>query len=337
MGLGNVLDPPVWRAMKSQQNKLVEKFEVAVAQRVSRLVTGQEAAVLAAVSGGADSMALVAALARTRVRSVEAVVVDHGLREESTAEAEAVRRAVEGLGVRCEVRALALERGPGVEARARAARYAALEEVRVARGLAVVATGHTASDQSETVLMRLARGAALGGAAGILARREDAVVRPLLFATREDVHAYTAALGLATVADPMNRDRQFLRVRVRLDALPALEAAAGPGVARALARFAAFAAEDDAHLAEEAAAALDAARVEGGLRWDKVEALAGPLRRRALAAFLAEAELPVDAELLEDVLAAVAARRTATLPKDKLLACEGGLLRVVPAPPRKAR
>lgn len=118
-----------------------------------------------------------------------------------------VQRLAAELGVPVHTSALALSPGPGVEARARMARYGALEALRHGRGLDVIATAHTASDQAETLLMRLARGCALAGAAGVLERRADAIVRPLLFATRDEVREYAAATATAWVSDPMNDDR----------------------------------------------------------------------------------------------------------------------------------
>ncbi len=284
-------------------------------------------------------MAMLTAVARISGRlglRVEVASLNHGLRPEAAAEVELVRGLAARHGLAFHTRCLEVAKGAGVEAAARSARYAALEELRAARELDFVATAHTASDQAETLLMRLSRGAALGGASGIRARREDRVIRPLLFATRADVEAYVAALKLPTASDAMNRDPAYLRVRVRREVLPALEAAAGPGAAQALARFAAYAAEDDAWLNGQADRAWDRlAHADGTLDAAGVRALDRPLRRRIVARFLVGAGLPVDGALVEDVIAALDQRRLATLPRDRVLDGGAAALEVVPAPPRR--
>lgn len=224
----------------------------------------------------------------------------------------------------------------GVEAAARTARYTALEALRLARGLDRVATGHTASDQAETLLMRLARGTSLSGAASIHEARTDQVIRPLLFATRGEVEAYVAARKLEVARDAMNDDPGFFRVRIRQDVLPALEKAAGPGAERALARFAALAAEDEAWLSAEAARAMSLVHwpQDDTLEAEALSALGAPIARRVLAKWLTGQGVPLDGALLEDSLRAARDRSTATLPGDRVLACSNGRVKVVPAPAR---
>lgn len=279
-------------------------------------------------------MAMLVALNRLGVKLTVACV-DHGLRPDSAHEVELVRDHSARLGVPFEAVSVVVHARGGLEAAARQVRYAALERVRVARGCDAVATGHTASDQAETVLMRLGRGAALGGAAGILERRGDAVVRPLLRVTRAQTHGYVEALGLAVAHDPMNDDLAFTRVRVRRAALPALVEATGPGTERALGRFALLAREDDELLSAQAATALArTVLADGGLDRVALLSLERPIRRRVLATFLELAAVPLDGELLEDCLASIERSATATLPLDKVLAVEQGVVRVVRAPPR---
>ena len=171
--------------------------------------------VLLAVSGGADSTALLVGTTLVSAElglTVEVATLDHGLRPEAAREVKAVEELAARHGLPCHVRSLGLQAGAGLELRARQARYAALEAVRLERGLAAVATAHTASDQAETILMRLARGSSLKGAAGILPRR-GSVVRPLLECTREHVEAFLREQGQGFVVDPMNVDRQLFRAR----------------------------------------------------------------------------------------------------------------------------
>jgi tRNA(Ile)-lysidine synthase len=211
--------------------------------------------VLAACSGGPDSLALAAALAFVAPRAGlrgGAVTVDHGLQEGSADRAAAVAATLGGLGLD-PVRAVAVtvDGGGGPEAAARTARYAALEAAAADLGAAAVLLGHTLDDQAETVLLGLARGSGARSLAGMPPRR-GIFLRPLLGLRRQVTTDACAALDLAAWADPHNADRRFARVRVRLDALPALEAALGPGVAEALARTAGQL-RDDAEVLEQIA------------------------------------------------------------------------------------
>jgi tRNA(Ile)-lysidine synthase len=210
---------------------------------------------LVACSGGADSLALAAALAFTAPRAglrAGAVTVDHGLQAGSAARAAALAGTLGELGLDPVRVATVTVDGPGgLEAAARVARYGALEKAAADLGAAVVLLGHTLDDQAETVLLGLGRGSGARSLAGMPPRR-GLFARPLLGVRREVTAAACAALGLVPWADPHNADRRFARVRVRLDALPALEAALGPGVAEALARTAAQL-RDDAEVLEEIA------------------------------------------------------------------------------------
>jgi tRNA(Ile)-lysidine synthase len=199
--------------------------------------------VLAACSGGADSLALAAALAFVAPRAglrAGAVTVDHGLQEGSASRAASVAAVLTGLGLD-PVRSVSVEvgtdRAGGPEAAARTARYSALSRVAAEDGAAAVLLGHTLDDQAETVLLGLARGSGARSLAGMPPHR-GVFRRPLLGLRRPVTAEACAALGLDPWQDPHNADRRFARVRVRLDALPALEAALGPGVAEALARTA---------------------------------------------------------------------------------------------------
>ena len=205
--------------------------------------------VLVACSGGADSLALAAALAFVGPKlglRCGGVTVDHGLQEGSAERAAAVVAALQRLQLD-PVYSVAVEvadaRAGGPEAAARAARYRALHEIadRAAPGAhqteAVILLGHTLDDQAETVLLGLARGAGARSLAGMPERRGN-YRRPLLNIRRAQTIRACEELGLQTWQDPHNADSRYARVRVRRDALPALEAALGPGVTEALARTA---------------------------------------------------------------------------------------------------
>jgi tRNA(Ile)-lysidine synthase len=201
----------------------------------------QGALVLVACSGGADSLALAAALAFVGPRAglrAGGVTVDHGLQDGSADRAARVATQLQDLGLDpVHGVAVTVERAGGPEAAARAARYAALLKVSQQTAAAAVLLGHTLDDQAETVLLGLARGSGARSLAGMPAQR-GVYRRPLLDVRRSQTSAACAALGLIPWHDPHNDDRRFARVRVRLDALPALEAALGPGVAESLARTA---------------------------------------------------------------------------------------------------
>ncbi len=325
-------------AHKPKQDQVIATFEEAFARSWRRLALASTGAVLA-ISGGADSTALVCAFARQQRRlGVRLAVgtVDHGLRPESADDAAWVSAlCVELLGAPAHVLRLALAAGPGVEARAREARYNALHRLREQLGFGCLVTAHTASDQAETVVMRLARGSSLGGVAGIHAARSDGVVRPLLFATRDNVEEYLAALGRSFRHDTMNDDVTFQRVKVRKTVLPTLEQLS-PGATTALGRFAAFAAEDDAHLNGEAARALRRIRwPDGTLDLTGLNVLERPIARRAIALFLASHDVELDGELVDDALAAMRQGHAATLPKGRVLKCANGRVCVIEAPARQ--
>ncbi|HEU5155762.1 MAG TPA: tRNA lysidine(34) synthetase TilS [Streptosporangiaceae bacterium] len=201
--------------------------------------------VIVACSGGADSVALAAALAFEAPRSghrAGAVTVDHGLQEGSAERAGEVVLLLRDLGLDpAEAVPVKVDDRGGLEAAAREARYAGLREAAVRLGAAAVLLGHTRDDQAETVLLGLARGSGARSLAGMPPAFDRGGVwfaRPLLDLDRATTRRACAALGLPVWDDPHNADPAFTRVRVRRDALPALEGALGPGVAAALARTA---------------------------------------------------------------------------------------------------
>jgi tRNA(Ile)-lysidine synthase len=235
--------------------------------------------VLAAVSGGADSLALAAALAFERGRA-GALVVDHGLQDGSAAVAARAAGQCRSLGLE-PVEVLTAGDGAagtgdgGPEARARAARYALLESAAARLGAAAVLLGHTLDDQAETVLLGLARGAGARALAGMAAERTP-FRRPLLDLPRATTRAACVDAGLQPWDDPHNADPAYARVRVRRCVLPVVERELGPGVAGALARSA-------RHLREDADA-LDALtpRLVGEPDCAQLAALPAALRARAL-------------------------------------------------------
>ena len=199
----------------------VRRAVATAADRRDVLRTGE--AVLVACSGGADSIALLDALIRLappRGWNLAAAHVDHGLRPESAAEAAVVEAAAQGLPVhRLRVQVAS---GGSLQDQARRARIAALHRCAAEAGASVIAFGHTADDQAETVLMR-ALTSATPHSLVAMAERQGYAARPLLRVWREQTRAYCDALGLGYVDDPSNADPRFLRTRVRHELLPALE------------------------------------------------------------------------------------------------------------------
>jgi tRNA(Ile)-lysidine synthase len=199
--------------------------------------------VVAAVSGGADSMALAAALAaeapKLTIRA-GALTVDHGLQQGSRERAEQVVAHCAALGLEpVAVVGVTVDRDQpgGPEGIAREMRYAALSKQAAELGATAVLLGHTLDDQAETVLLRLARGSGARSLAA-MPRRRDIYRRPLLGIRRETTVAACAAWGIEAWQDPHNVDHAFTRVRVRERAMPTLVEALGPGVPEALARSA---------------------------------------------------------------------------------------------------
>jgi tRNA(Ile)-lysidine synthase len=273
--------------------------------------------VLVAVSGGADSTALLLALEelkRVGLLGVDltAAHLDHGLRgEEAAADARWVEGLARELGFDCVVGRASLS-GKGrenLEQAARRARYEFLAGAARARGARAVLAAHTLDDQAETVMLRLLRGSGAEGLAGMAPERtleaggEVTLRRPLLtWARRTDTEGYCRGRGVEFRTDAMNDDERFARVRVRRRLLPLLESF-NPRAAEALARAAALLREDSAALDELAATLLEEARAdesvgEGAseksavarpLKADVLKRAAPALRRRALRLWLAQA------------------------------------------------
>ena len=222
---------------------------------VDRLVglDGVEPPAVVACSGGPDSLALLVLASAADLAPI-AVYVDHGLRRESADDARVVAESARHLGFASRSVSVQVGSGPNLEARARDARYDALERARVDLGASIVLVGHTADDQAETVLLNLLRGSASRGLGGMAVRR-DAVVRPLLHLRRADTEAVCAAAGLIPARDAMNDDPMFRRVWIRTEILPALAAGAGRDLVPVLARQADVLRADSDYLDELARAA----------------------------------------------------------------------------------
>lgn len=167
-----------------------------------------------AVSGGPDSMALLAMAHELWGKRVMAATVDHQLRLQSAAEADMVAQFCASWGIGHHILTPDQPIGGNVQSAARAVRYQLLKEWAQDHDIAWIATAHHADDQLETLLMRLARGAGLDGLSGVRARNGP-VIRPLLDCTKADLVDYCTDLDVPFVHDPSNSDSDFERVRVR--------------------------------------------------------------------------------------------------------------------------
>ncbi|MBI4768930.1 MAG: tRNA lysidine(34) synthetase TilS [Chloroflexi bacterium] len=257
------------------------------------------APLVAAVSGGADSLCLLGTLLDLGHRPLVAHV-NHSLHPQAGDWAARVQALARDLGLdfaltTVDAAAFARAGRHSLEEAARLLRYASLARTAIQHGAAHIATGHTAGDQAETVLMHFLRGAGLAGLRGMtpavplaaLRLPVDAppdllLVRPLLGLTRADTEAYCAARGWTPVADPSNADTALFRNRLRHELLPLL-AEYNPNIRQVLARTAEVLAADYEALAAESerAWAAVAVRAEPGAVWlDRAGLLALPLAHR---------------------------------------------------------
>ncbi len=203
--------------------------------------------VVVAVSGGPDSVALLHILDSLKdVYGIKLHIahLEHGLRgDESVGDLEFVKSLAAGLGIPItfaseDVGKMAEDRGLSVEAAARKARYAFLDEVMRATGFKKVATGHNANDQAETVLLNLMRGSGLAGLSGMKPATDGRMVRPLIEAKRSEIMAYLEKKKIAFRTDSSNTDTRFERNKVRSILIPFIEKEFNPAIVDSLARTA---------------------------------------------------------------------------------------------------
>lgn len=241
--------------------------------------------VLVALSGGADSVALLHLLLELKpelgLDSVEAAHLHHGLRgEEADRDAAFVERLCTSWKVpfhtkRVDVAALAVKERMGVEEAGRKVRYAFLGSIPY---IDRIATAHTATDNAETLLLHMARGCGLNGLTGIAPKR-GRLVRPLLNWSREEVEAYCTACGLNYVTDSTNTDVHFARNRVRHQVLPTLREL-NPSLENAVTRLTRLCMQDATYLEQQSEAAFSALSRDGYGRVSKAEMIALPTALR---------------------------------------------------------
>ena len=314
-------------------------------------------AIVLAVSGGPDSVALLWLAARWR-RGLKrgprliAVTVDHGLRKEAAREARDVKQLARTLGIEHRtLRWQGTKPKTGVPAAAREARYQLLAKAARASGATHVATAHTRDDQAETLLMRLLRGSGVAGLAAMAAETEREGVRlarPLLGISKAELIATLQAAGIGFADDPSNRDTTFTRPRLRA-LMPAL--AEEGADARTLARLASRLARANAAIevladgAERYLALTDTSASHGGYDAHAFAALPEEIRLRLLKRAIDRHghEGPAELGKVEILLAAVdravaegQARLKQSLAGAAISLAKGRIL-VQPAPPRRHR
>ncbi|MGH2417277.1 MAG: tRNA lysidine(34) synthetase TilS [Candidatus Limnocylindria bacterium] len=294
---------PPSATIPSPLDELGERFVVGARS----LAIPDGAALVLAVSGGPDSMALLHGAAHAGRWRLTVAHLDHGLRADSADDATFVTDAAAALRLPSDLRqtdvaALSRAEGRSIEDAGREARYRFLEEIAPAD--ACIVTAHTADDAAETVLLNLLRGSGLAGVRGIPARR-GRIVRPLLSQRRAALRALLDASDIAYRLDPSNDDSGYLRNRVRGELLPLLEDLR-PGAVDRIGQFARLAADDDELLDEAAAAELvRRTTADGAIDWHDPPAAA--LGRRVLR--LAIGAPAPSAERLEALLDAAAGGR----------------------------
>ncbi len=254
--------------------------------------------VLLACSGGADSTCLLhvmQALAPEGSWDLAVAHFNHRLRRDADRDEHFVRDLADSCGLPFysgsrDVAAYSREKGMNLEEAGRDLRYAFLEKTADDIGAARIATAHTMDDQAETFLMRLLRGSGRSGLTGIPVRRGGLIVRPLIRVTRAEVEAYLEGQAWAYRTDASNRDRRYLRNRIRLELLPFLRDRFDPGIIPRLGRLVDVLQAEEAWLESGVDAASSGAILadQGSIRLD-MNALSGlplALRRRLVRRFL---------------------------------------------------
>ncbi|MDE2893309.1 MAG: tRNA lysidine(34) synthetase TilS [Chloroflexota bacterium] len=282
---------------------------------VELLGVGYERPLIAAVSGGADSSAMLLLLADTSARhgwSLRAVHVDHLIQSESVREMFrsssrqlAVLAGVPYYVAEADAPSEAERASGGLEAAARAVRYRALKEVALDCGAPAIVVAHTRDDQAETVLLHMIRGSGLDGLSGMPAVRDlrDGVRlgRPLLDVTRAETVAVCEAYGVTPAEDPSNDEPAYMRNRVRQSLLPMLESF-NPNIAERL-----------AELAKSVGADRELLELVGSQTLEQVRGASGELARRQFLALPGQLQVRVIRSLCAEQGITLTAERTAAV------------------------
>ncbi len=246
--------------------------------------------VLAGVSGGADSVALLCALKELSAELgfvLFAAHLNHGIRgDEAEGDQQYVGQLCEKLGVplyeeRLDIPAIAASEGKTLEQAAREQRYAFFERALKKCGAERIAVAHHMEDQAESIMLHLIRGSGLRGLTGMKHMRGN-IIRPFLNLHRRDIEAYLAEKGIAYRTDSTNLDRDASRNRLRLDVMPYLAEHINPAVTEVLCSMGTLLSEDESYLAKEAEQALNRAKTERGYDRAMLSGLPLPIKSRAV-------------------------------------------------------
>jgi tRNA(Ile)-lysidine synthase len=258
---------PSENSRKAGKDHLPELVRQCVA-RHGMFAPGQ--ALLVAVSGGADSTAMLhalLALSREMRLGLGVAHLNHGLRgKDSDADADFVASLAGSCRLPCyservDARSFAHRRRLSLEEACRLLRYRFLLNTAAKHGYDRVAVGHHREDHAESVLMALLRGSGAAGLRGMAAVRDDGIVRPMIDLPRDLIRSYVQSQGLAFVTDRTNSDRALLRNRIRLELLPLLVSGFNPNVIETLNRIGAILGPEDEWLSELSRQMLDDALV----------------------------------------------------------------------------
>ncbi len=322
-----------------QDNRITDKEHILLKKlrRAAREYGMLETGIIVALSGGADSHALLHAVIRVCKEAGVPVMcahVNHMLRgAEADADEAFCRRICADYGVdievlRTDVAALARERGKGFEETARDVRYAFFAELAEKRPeFKCIATAHTASDNAETVLFNLSRGGGIKGLSGIPPVRGN-IVRPLIYVTRAEVEDYCTANSLEYVVDRTNADTEYSRNYIRAEVVPRLDTLYG-GFADAASRMSRNLRRDSDYLEGEAEKTFDSLYADG-FPSEKLRSLHPAIAVRVLMlAFEKETQKKAESVHLDAVLAKLAEGGepfSVYLPGDTVVRCEQGRL-----------
>ncbi len=279
--------------------------------------------VLAGVSGGADSVALLCALRELSKElgfELYAAHLNHGIRgEEAAKDAEYVKTLCHKLDVplyeeRLDIPAIAAGEGKTLEQAAREQRYAFFDRALKQFSAERIAVAHHMEDQAESIMLHLIRGSGLKGLTGMKHMRGN-IIRPFLNLHRRDIEEYLAKMGIAYRTDSTNLDRDASRNRLRLDVMPYIAEHINPAVTDALCSMAELLSEDESYLAKEAEAALDRAKTEKGYDRAMLAELPLPIKSRAVRMAVERAGVYSDIDRIhvEKIMELLSARTGASL------------------------
>ena len=299
---------------------MLDKVESAI-KRYSLIKEGDT--VVAGVSGGADSVALLIALLKLSERmgfSVCAAHLNHGIRGEAAAHDQGfVKDLCEFHGVPLYVEELdvplaAKAAGQTLEQAGRILRYDFLERAKRHFEAQSIAVAHHMDDQAESILLHLTRGSGLLGLVGMQPRRGD-IIRPLLGVRRSEIEGYLFELETVYCTDDTNFERDGTRNRLRLDVIPYIEKNINPGFVGTLCSMGELLFDDERYLSQQAREALDSARSQGGYDRKTLAALPRPILSRAIRLALSDAGAVTDIERVhvDNVIGLLSARTGARL------------------------